>query len=465
MTSRISLSAFTMATPGHHTSGSWRHPDSKASQYNTLEYWMDLAKTLERGRFDAIFMADILGVNDVYKGTPDVAIRSGMQVPVNDPMFMIPAMAAVTENLGFAVTSAITYEQPYALARKLSTLDHLTKGRMGLNVVTSYLESAARNLGMDRQMEHDSRYDMADEFMEVVYKLWEGSWEDDAVCMDAAAGIYTDPSKVHSINHQGHYYKVPGFALSEPSIQRTPVIYQAGASSRGKQFAADHAETIFIVGLNPHAAGKLTSSIRDITEERGRSRDSVKFQQLFTIVLGETDEEAQRRYKEFKSYALPESSLALFAGLSGVDLSQYSPNQAIKRVETNSIRAVMDMLMTADPDRDWTPDDVSDFMDVGGFAPVLVGSPETVADQIEEWVEIAGIDGINLHHTLMPGSWEEFVELVVPELQKRGRVWTEYEGSTLREYTYGVGQQRIAEDHLAATYRNLTRTPLTIGSR
>lgn len=232
MASRIILNAFEMTCVSHQAAGTWRHPDSQAWKYKDLDYWVELAKLLERGYFDSVFIADVVGVYDIYRGSVETSLLDADQVPVNDPFFQVPAMATVTQHLGFGVTSALTYEQPYALARKFSTLDHLTKGRVAWNVVTSYLNSAAVNLGLKQQISHDERYDIADEFLDVTYKLWEGSWDEDAVLRDRERGIFTDPSKVHPIGHKGKYYDVPGIHLSEPSPQRTPVIFQAGEIGR-----------------------------------------------------------------------------------------------------------------------------------------------------------------------------------------------------------------------------------------
>jgi len=450
---RISLNAFQISTPGQHTSGSWRNPRSRADEFTTIEYWTNLAKTLEAGKFDSLFLADVVGLYDVYAGSADAALRTAVQVPIDDPFMVISAMAAVTSNLAFAVTAATTYEQPYTLARKFSTLDHLTNGRIGFNVVTSYLESAARNLGLSEQMGHDARYDMGDEFMEVVYKLWEASWEDDAVIVDRERGIYTDPKKVHAIEHHGKYYSVPGIHLTSPSPQRTPVIYQAGASSRGMAFAAKHGEGVFINGMRPDLATKLVTAMRDESEEQGRARNSLKIMQQMTVIVADSDAEAERLHREAISYAIDESSLALWGGLSGLDMSTFAPDQVLKYVENNSIRSTLALLTTADPDRDWTAADLVEFMRIGGTGPVIVGSPQTVADEIERWTDETGIDGINLFHTVSPETYEDFAELVVPELQKRGRVWSDYEGSTLREYLYGEGATRVQDDHPAAAYR------------
>jgi hypothetical protein len=211
-----------------------------------LDYWTSTAKTLEQGCFDGLFIADALGVLDVYGGTAEQTLAHGVQTPTDDPLLTISAMAAVTRHLGFAVTVSTSYELPYAFARKMTTLDHLTKGRIGWNIVTSALDSAARNLGLTRQVPHDERYAIAEEFMQVVYQLWEASWQDDAVVADRRRGIFVDHRKVRRIAHAGKYFSVPDFALSEPSIQRTPALFQAGTSAAGRAFAARHAEGIFL---------------------------------------------------------------------------------------------------------------------------------------------------------------------------------------------------------------------------
>ena len=285
MTKPIILNAFEMSCVTHQAPGLWRHPDNRADEYHRLDYWIDLAKLLERGGFDAVFLADVLGVYDVYRDSVAPALRDAAQVPVGDPLLQIPAMAAVTERLGFGVTVATTYAQPYALARTLTTLDHFTGGRIGWNVVTSYLASAARNLGLGDQIAHDDRYGIADEFLDVVYKLWEGSWEDGAVLRDRDTGVFTDPEKVHPIDHRGEHFDVPGIHLGEPSPQRTPVIFQAGASPRGQEFAARHGEAIFINGLAPELTRRTTDGIRDKARAAGRDGDDVKILTLATVIV------------------------------------------------------------------------------------------------------------------------------------------------------------------------------------
>jgi FMN-dependent oxidoreductase (nitrilotriacetate monooxygenase family) len=272
---RLRLNAFSMNCVSHITQGLWRRPDTQQRRYTDLGPWIELAELLERGRFDALFLADVVGLYDSYAGSRDAAVRHATQVPVNDPSLLIPAMAHATEHLGFAYTHSILQAPPYEFARRASTLDHLTDGRVAWNIVTSYLETAGRNLGHGRLPEHDERYERADEYAEVVYKLWEASWEDDAVLADVEQGIYADPAKVHDIDHVGRYYDVVGPHLCEPSPQRTPVLFQAGSSEAGRAFAARHAEGVFISARNPQGARALVDDINDRLVAAGRRRGDI----------------------------------------------------------------------------------------------------------------------------------------------------------------------------------------------
>ncbi|MBO0660968.1 LLM class flavin-dependent oxidoreductase [Jiella sp. MQZ9-1] len=449
---RIILNAFDMSCVGHQAAGTWRHPASQASRYNDLDYWTNLAIELERGCFDALFIADVVGVYDVYRGSAEAALHDAAQVPVNDPFAAISAMAAVTQNVGFGITAAVTFEHPYLLARRLSTLDHLTKGRIAWNVVSSYLDSAARNIGMDRQIAHDARYDLAEEYMEVVYKLWEGSWEDGAVRRDRASGVFTDASKVHPIRHAGEYFKVPGFHLCEPSPQRSPVIFQAGASARGRRFAAKHSEAMFVLATNPQTARTLTDAIRQEVAEAGREPDSLKIFALLTVVTGATDAAANAKYEEYLDYASAEGALALYGGWTGLDFSDLDPDAPLTAVENDSLRTTLESL-AADGEA-WTVRDVIRKRSIGGLGPVLVGGPETIADQLEAWVDDGGVDGFNLAYAVTPASTTDFIDFVVPELRRRGRAQSAYKPGTLREKLLGDAGGRVRDSHPAAQWRS-----------
>ncbi len=453
MSARIRLSGLRQNTVGHTAAGLWRHPDSQAHHYRTLAHWVETAQILERGRFDTLFIADALGPLEVYQGSVDAALRDGIQTPTDDPLLLVSALAAATRHLGFAVTVSSTYERPYAFARKMTTLDHLSDGRIGWNIVTSALDSAARNLGLERQLPHDERYAIAEEFMEVVYKLWEGSWEDNAVRLDREAGVFADPAKVHPIAHSGRYFQVPGIALSEPSPQRTPTLFQAGSSAVGRAFAARHAEGVFLSTYSPEITRGLVEDVRRRAAEQGRDPHALKFFNIVTVIVAETDAQAQAKYRDYASYASLEGSLARYSALLQIDLSQLDPDQPLEYSETEGIRGLLEVFTRLDPSRRWTPRAIAEFVGVGGGGPVIVGSPSTVADALERWVDEAGIDGFNIADPVPPVTLRDFVDLVVPELQRRGRVWHDYAGDSLREYFQGAGQPRLPPQHPAAAWR------------
>jgi long-chain alkane monooxygenase len=298
MTREIRFNAFDMNCVGHQSPGLWAHPRDRSWQYKDLEYWVELAEILERGKFDGLFIADVLGVYDVYNSNLDAALRNSTQIPVNDPLQLVPAMALVTKHLGFGLTASLSFEHPYTFVRRLSTLDHLTKGRAGWNIVTSYLDSGTKNIGLGGQSAHDDRYDVADEYMEVCYKLWEGSWEDDAVLRDRARRIFTDPAKVHPIHHEGRYVKVPGVHLSEPSPQRTPVLYQAGASARERSFAGEHAECVFIATPSKAVLEKSVAAIRESVAAAGRDPRSVL---IFNLQTGSSMRRTPRQRRNTRT--------------------------------------------------------------------------------------------------------------------------------------------------------------------
>ncbi|MFX9717039.1 LLM class flavin-dependent oxidoreductase [Acinetobacter baumannii] len=463
MTKKISFNAFEMNCIAHQSPGLWRHPQDRSVEYKDLEYWTDLAQILERGFFDGIFIADVLGIYDVYHQSAEYALTGAVQVPVNDPLQIVPAMAAVTKHLGFGVTTSISFEHPYPFARRISTLDHLTKGRVGWNIVTSYLESGSKNLGLKTQVNHDNRYDIADEYLEVLYKLWEGSWEEGSVLRDRESGIFADHKKVHPIQHEGKYFTVPGIHICEPSPQRTPVLYQAGASSRGQKFASQNAECVFIAAPSKIATKKVVQGIRQKLVQEGRDPYSVKIYALLSIVTDETDAKAQAKFKEYQSYGSYDGALTLLSGWSGVDFSQYQPTDKVEYIQTNAIQSLLDSYVNADPERVWTIEEIANWNSLGGNGPVLVGSAETVSDALQQWIEDTDVDGFNLAYILAHQTFADVVEFIVPELQKRGVYQTSYAQGTLREKLFGAGPY-LPENHRGAKYRNLKELKLAEAS-
>ncbi len=445
---KILLNAFNMNCIGHINHGLWTHPRDTSTQYTTLEYWTELAKTLERGLFDGLFIADIVGVYDVYQHSVDVPLREAIQLPVNDPLLLVSAMAAVTRNLGFGLTANLTYEPPYLFARRMSTLDHLSRGRVGWNIVTGYLDSAAKAMGLSEQAEHDRRYDQADEYLQVLYKLWEGSWEDDAVVNDPACRVYAEPSKVHKVEHQGEFYQVNGYHLCEPSPQRTPVLFQAGASDRGLLFAGRHAECVFISGQTRAATRAQVDKVRASAAAAGRRPEDIKVFMGLTVIVAATEEAARAKHTEYLQYASAEAGVAHFASSTGIDFAQYDLDEPIQYVKSNAIQSATKNLQN----NNWTRRRLLDQHALGGRYITLVGSPEQVADELIGWLDDTGLDGFNLARTVTPESYVDFIDLVVPELQRRGRYKTAYGDGTLREKLFEQGA-RLPHNHIASEFK------------
>jgi FMN-dependent oxidoreductase (nitrilotriacetate monooxygenase family) len=452
MGKEIRLNAFDMNCVVHQSAGLWRHPRDCSDQYARLDYWIDLAKTLERGKFDGLFIADVLGVYDVFGGNVDAALRTAAQIPLNDPVLLIPAMAHATSNLGFGVTCTLSFEPPYPFARRISTLDHLTNGRAGWNIVTGYLNSAAKGAGLDNQTAHDTRYEVADEYMEVMYKLWEGSWEDGAVVRDRATGIYTHPDRVHKVIHEGVNYRVDAIHLSEPSPQRTPVLYQAGASDKGRDFAAKHAECVFLLGPSKQVVGPRVSDIRARAADYGRNPNDILIFNLMTIITGRTQSEAEAKYDEYRSYISHEGALTLFSGWTGVDFSRYDLGDAVNYIKNDAINSAVEAFTVADPKRIWTVREIAEFVGIGGMGAIVVGSPKSAADQLEDWITQTDVDGFNLAYAVTPESFTDVVDFIVPELQRRGLYKLEYRPGTLREKLFGRGAL-LPKNHPASGYR------------
>jgi FMN-dependent oxidoreductase (nitrilotriacetate monooxygenase family) len=435
-----------MACVGHIQQGMWTHPRDRSAEYLSLDYWMGLARLLEEGLFDGLFLADVLGIYDVHGGNGDAAIRSAVQVPLLDPMLIVPAMAAATRHLGFGVTCNLAWESPALMARRFSTLDHLTKGRIGWNIVTGYLDSAARAMGLDRQMAHDDRYDLADEYMEILYRLWEESWAADAVKRDRAAGIYADPARVKRIHHEGRQYRLDAPHLVEPSPQRTPVLYQAGASDRGRGFAAQHAECVFLNGgPKPHVA-KLVADLRARAAPR-----PIRVFVGATLIIGRSRAEAEAKLAEYRQHASIEGALAHASASLGIDLARFAPDDELPEAgQSQAIRSNVEALRAAAPRA--TKRALIDRMVLGSRQPPIVGSVDEVAEELIAWMDQADVDGFNLSRTVTPECLEDVVRLLVPALQERGRYMRGYAEGTYREKLFGAGPL-LAAPHPAAGWR------------
>ncbi len=443
MAREIRLNAFDMACVGHIQQGMWTHPRDQSHRYSELSYWTDLARLLERGLFDGIFLADVLGVYDVFGGSADAAIRNAVQVPLIDPVMLVPAMAAVTSHLGFGVTCTTTYEPPFLFARRMSTLDALTGGRIGWNIVTGYLDSAARAVGLQSNVPHDQRYDWADDYLDTVYRLWEGSWEDGAVLADRARGVFADPARIHKVQGVGRY-AMDAMHLCAPTPQRTPVLYQAGASTRGRQFASTHAECVFVNGTTKSQVGALVADLR------GLAKHPLRVFVGATLVLGRTDAEAADRLADYRSHASVEGALAHFSASTGMDFAKFDMDEPIAHQTSNANQSNVEAITTRSAAA-WTKRKLIDSFILGSRQPPIVGSPVTVADALQQWVTEADVDGFNLSRTVMPECVQDVVDLLVPELQARGAYKTGYAPGTLRDKLFG--HPRLPDTHRGAAAR------------
>ena len=456
---QILLNAFNMNCVGHINHGLWTHPRDRSADYRKLSYWTELAQLLERGLFDGLFLADIVGVYDVYQGNVDLTLNESIQLPVNDPLLLVSAMAGVTRHLGFGLTANLTYDAPYLFARRMSTLDHLSEGRVGWNIVTGYLESAARAMGLTQQVEHDRRYDQADEYLEVLYKLWQGSWEEGAVVNDRQRRIYARPDKVHKVNHHGEFFDVEGYHLCEPSPQRTPVLFQAGSSARGLRFAGEHAECVFISGNNKAATRAQVDKVRAAAQASGRAPHAVKVFMGISVIVAPTEAEARAKHAEYLAHASAEAGVAHFASSTGIDFSRFELDEPIPYVKTNAIESAASKLK----DNSLTRRQLLEQHALGGRYILLVGSPAQVADELLSWLDETGLDGFNLTRIVTPESYADFIDLVVPELQARGAYKTAYAEGTLRRKLFGTGD-RLPADHKGARFSSGQISPVGANS-
>ncbi|CAG9989435.1 unnamed protein product [Clonostachys byssicola] len=455
---KIIFNAFDQFTVGHMSFGQWRNPkDRSADKRRDLTYWTDLAKILEKGDFNAIFLADTFGWSDVYKGTAEPCVRTAIQYPMGDPVIPVSAMAAVTKNLGFAITSSTSFDSPYVLAKRFSTLDHLTGGRFGWNIVTSWKASGFKAIGID-PIEHDKRYEIADEFMEVVYKLWEGSWADDALVEDREKEIYAIFDRIKTIHHDGKYFKVDAPHILDPSPQRTPFLFQAGTSPTGIEFGARHAEGIFVVGFTPEMIAPRVKAIRDKLVENGRQPDSVKIFASMTPIIGKDKTQAEEKYNEALKYASEEGGLVYWCGTTHLDLSKFDLDTEITAADVGSSNSRIEshlgiLSYSGDGVPKWTPRNIGKAVALGASGPVPVGTAEEIADEMERWIEVADIDGFNVGHITTPGTWEDVVELLVPELRRRGLYAPAGESGTMRERFYGNGSSKLPDDHYGSRFK------------
>jgi len=450
MSDPLIFNFFSMNTANHMFHGMWRHPGNQSIDYNNLEYWVKLCQLMERGGFDNLFCADVIGIDPAFRGSEEIYCKEAVQFPVNDASTLISALIGATETFGLSFTSSIIQEHPFNFARRVSTMDHLSKGRIGWNIVTGASINAHQNFGAAHQTKHDERYAWADEYMEVLYKLWEGSWEEDAFLRDRDRGIFSDHRKVHRINHEGKRYKVRGPHTPSPSPQRTPTLFQAGASSTGRAFAARHAEGTFIVAVSPQSARKLVKETNQLVEQYGRKKGDLKYIQGLSFVVGSTEEEAQRLAREWDEYNSVEGAMAHISRDINIDLGSMDPSTPVSSVNIEGLRGIVTLVEDAMPGKVVTIGDVGQ---VFARNTRVIGTPESIADTLEVWRD-AGIDGINVVYQTSPRSFVDFIEHVMPVLRKRGLAReAEVKPATLRERMFPGRGPRLNERHPAAQYR------------
>jgi FMN-dependent oxidoreductase (nitrilotriacetate monooxygenase family) len=454
MSKPLIFTLLVMDSIGHNFHGIWRHPRARNRDFNGFDLWVDLAKKAERAKIDAFFFTDVIGVQGEYNGSRDVIFEMAMNVPIGDCTMVIPAMAHQTTDLGFLYTSSVIQHHPFVFARAVSTLDSLSNGRIGWNIVTSANEKAFRNLGLPTSPSHEERYAWAEEYVDVTYKLWEGSWDVDAIVNDPTAGMYANPRKVHDVNHEGKRYSVEGFNLMQPSPQRTPVLAQAGGSPAGLDFASGHAELMFLSAMSLETIAQQIDTVRTLARQRGRRDGDILFLQGMMFIVGSTDEEADRKLGELEEFRSQEAQTAYFSSLSGMDLGRYDPSTPLEDIldEIPGIRGAFLAMINAWPEA--SKPTVKDFLGSLSLPQMVIGSPDTIAKRLTEY-QGAGVDGVQVMNALMPESYDDFFEHLVPVLQKNGLMQTEYRPGTLREKLFDSTGADICERHPARAYRGM----------
>jgi FMN-dependent oxidoreductase (nitrilotriacetate monooxygenase family) len=430
------LVAFMQASNCSNYTGSWRHPDTVAD-FLDLRYFQDIAVGLEAARFHMAFIDDRLAMPSVYGDSFQEAVEHGVRVVKLDLVPVITAMGLATSHLGLGATYSTTYYSPFHVARLFASLDHFTQGRAAWNVVTSLNDAEAQNFGVAEHREHDGRYDAADEFMEAALALWD-SWEDGAVLADKESGKFADPGKVRRADYSGEFFQARGPLTVPRPPQGHPVIIQAGQSERGRRFAARWGELLFVIFPTAGQCRAYREDLRERAAAAGRSPDAVKVAPAVYVVVAETEQAAREKREFIESLARPVDSLALLSEVFNYDFSRHPPDEPLSDETLASMTGLRGFLgrvieLSGSPNPS-----VNDFVRWSGRGtlrelPVFCGSPRQVADEMEHWYSSGSCDGFVLAATHMPGAYEDFGRLVVPELQRRGLFRTEYQPGTLRD--------------------------------
>ncbi len=425
--SRIVL-GLSMRQLGYHAGG-WRHPDVPAGGATDIDYFVHVARTAERGLFDMVFLADGVALRQRDE-PPGSLCRSNQNVEL-EPLTLLSAVAMMTRHIGLVATASTTYNEPYHIARKFASLDHISRGRAGWNVVTSWSEAEARNFSRERHLEYDVRYDRAAEFVEVVKGLWD-SWDADAFVHDKESGLFYDPEKMHTLAHKGRHFSVQGPLTVSRTPQGHPVIVQAGASEQGKEIAAASADIVFVAQTELKAAQAYYASVKDRLPKYGRSADHLKIMPGLLPIVGRTEAEAHAKHQQLQDLIHPLVGLAHVYGPMG-DLSGYPIDGPVPEPIDPEMRSRARVLLDLARRENMTIRQLYLAASSGRGHRSVIGTPAQIVDMMEEWVDAGAADGFNIIPTHLPGGIEDFVELVVPELQRRGLFRTEYDGQTMRE--------------------------------
>ena len=433
---KMMLVAFLQAANCSNYTGSWRHPATELG-FLTPDYYQNIARILEAGKFHLAFVDDRLAMPSEYGDSYEQSVRHGVRVVKLDLAPVVTAMALATRRLGLGATYSTTYYPPFHIARLFASLDWMTGGRIAWNVVTSLNDSEAQNFGLTQHLDHDTRYDQADELMEVVFGLW-NTWEEDALLLDRQQGVFADSSRVHRLDHQGQWFRSRGPLTVPRSPQGEPVIIQAGQSGRGRRFAAQWGELIFVIFPTFETCKAFNQAIKELAASAGREPGELRVAPAIYVVVGETEAIAQEKLALVREMAHPVDSLALLSEVFNHDFSRHPVDQPLSDEVLDSmtgLRGFLDRVINLSGTKNPTVNDFIRYSGRGSLEelPVFAGAPSQVADRMEEWFVGGACDGFVLAATHMPGAYEDFVRLVVPELQKRGLFQQEYRGSTLRE--------------------------------
>lgn len=426
---QLRLGAFLQGV-GHHLAA-WRHPDVDPRDALRFDHFKRLAQTAERGKFDAVFFADSLGVPDAPPGL----LARGLLPSYLEPLTKLAAVAGATERIGLIATVSTTYLPPFHLARKFASLDLLSKGRTGWNLVTSGTDWEARNFNLAAQIPHAERYGYAREYVDVVKGLWDG-WSDDALVFDKEAGIVFDPAKLHPLNHKGARFSVRGPLVSERPVQGYPVIVQAGSSDDGQALAAATAEVVFTAQQTLADAQGFYAGLKGKLAGHGRAPDSLKIMPGVLPIIGRTEEEAREKYEQLQDLIDPVLGIGLLnAFLGKIDLSVYPLDGPVPDFPaTEGWQSRQKLFVDLARRENLTLRQLYQRVSGARGHRIVLGTPDTVADQLEDWFVNGAADGFNILPPTLPHGLDDFVNLVVPVLQRRGLFRTEYTGHTLREH-------------------------------